>query len=515
MKTVRTTLLFLTACGVISAGVLAVASFWGGNRADLAVQRTFVAKDVTADILPPPMYLIELRLVLSQAIEGSMPLAQAQTEATRLVKEYGDRVSYWTSNPPYGLQTQLLGAQHQAAGQFMEQATRVLKALADGDAASAQSQLKVAHESYLQHRKGVDDTVKVSLDFASAAANNYVGTLAQVSLFQWVVLGLAAALLLALGEWARRNIWAATGGEPAAAAAVAESVAQGDLSVAVPVPAGSHHSLMAQLEQMRLSLARVVADVRQAAEQVDTACADIFSSNQNLAQRSDEQARSLSGSVTAMHQIGVSLHHHADSSQKANTLAQQASSIAKRGGEVVGEVVQTMNGIQQSSKRIAEIISVIDGIAFQTNILALNAAVEAARAGEQGRGFAVVASEVRSLAGRSAQAAREITGLITDSVTRVDQGSALVHQAGQTMDEVVQSIERVTHIMGEMDANSQQQSNGISHIESCINDTDLHIQQNVALVQQMSQSAAHLKDQANALVQAVSVFHIDPRQLTT
>jgi methyl-accepting chemotaxis protein len=231
-----------------------------------------------------------------------------------------------------------------------------------------------------------------------------------------------------------------------------------------------------------------------------------------LSARTEHQASALEETAASMEELSAAVHQNADGAREANQLALQASAVASRGGHVVGQVVETMKGINDSSRRIADIISVIDGIAFQTNILALNAAVEAARAGEQGRGFAVVASEVRLLAGRSADAAKEIKTLINVSVERVEQGSSLVDQAGATMTDVVTSIRRVTDIMGSISAASAEQSSGVAQIGEAITQMDQVTQQNAALVEEMAAAASSLQSQAEDLVQSVSVFTLDAAQ---
>jgi methyl-accepting chemotaxis protein len=298
------------------------------------------------------------------------------------------------------------------------------------------------------------------------------------------------------------------GGEPAQAAAVARSVAQGDLSLRVPVAANDNHSIMAALAQMSEYLVTIVAQVRASSDSIATGSSEIAQGNNDLSGRTEQQASSLEETAASMEQLSSTVKQNADNARQANQLALGASTVAVKGGQVVGEVVHTMKGINDSSKKIADIINVIDGIAFQTNILALNAAVEAARAGEQGRGFAVVASEVRSLAGRSADAAKEIKGLITASVERVEQGTALVDQAGATMSEVVASIKRVTDIMGEISAASTEQSAGVAQIGEAVSQMDQATQQNAALVEESAAAAESLKSQAEQLVQAVAVFKL-------
>jgi len=290
----------------------------------------------------------------------------------------------------------------------------------------------------------------------------------------------------------------------------ADAVAQGDLSHRFQVRGRDEvATLLRALSAMQDSLVKVVSTVRQGSESVATASAQIAQGNQDLSARTESQASSLEETAASMEELGSTVKQNADNARTANQLAQSASTVAVKGGEVVAQVVDTMKGINDSSKKIADIISVIDGIAFQTNILALNAAVEAARAGEQGRGFAVVASEVRSLAGRSAEAAKEIKTLITDSVGRVEQGTALVDQAGATMAEVVSSIRRVTDIMGEISAASAEQSAGVSQVGEAVMQMDQATQQNAALVEEMAAAAGSLNGQAQELVQVVAVFKLD------
>ena len=291
--------------------------------------------------------------------------------------------------------------------------------------------------------------------------------------------------------------------------ATAGAIAQGDLSQSVVADGRDEiGQMLSQLAQMQDNLAKVVADVRIGSESVATASSQIASGNHDLSARTEQQASALEETAASMEELSATVKQNADSARQANQLALSASTTAIQGGEVVNQVVDTMKHINDSSNRIADIISVIDGIAFQTNILALNAAVEAARAGEQGRGFAVVASEVRSLAGRSAEAAKEIKGLINASVERVEQGCVLVDQAGTTMTEVVSSIKRVTDLMGEISAASNEQSQGVSQVGEAVMQMDQVTQQNAALVEEMAAAASSLKSQAQDLVGTVAVFKL-------
>jgi methyl-accepting chemotaxis protein len=290
---------------------------------------------------------------------------------------------------------------------------------------------------------------------------------------------------------------------------VAETVANGDLNSSIEATTTEETGqLLSALKRMQESLAKVVATVRQGSEGVATASAEIAQGNQDLSSRTESQASALEETAASMEELNATVKQNADNARQANQLAQNASTVAIKGGEVVAQVVGTMKDINDSSRKISDIISVIDGIAFQTNILALNAAVEAARAGEQGRGFAVVASEVRSLAGRSAEAAKEIKSLISASVERVEQGTALVDQAGSTMTEVVTSIRRVTDIMGEISAASSEQAAGVAQVGEAVTQMDQVTQQNAALVEEMAAAASSLNSQAGDLVQAVSVFKL-------
>jgi methyl-accepting chemotaxis protein len=294
------------------------------------------------------------------------------------------------------------------------------------------------------------------------------------------------------------------------ALAMADTVAKGDLTYSVKIDGSDEAAqLVTTLKAMQQSLAQVVSNVRQSSEGVATASAEIAQGNVDLSSRTEKQASALEETAASMEQLSATVTQNADGARRANQLAAQASTVAVQGGEVVGQVVETMKGINASSRQIAEIISVIEGIAFQTNILALNAAVEAARAGEQGRGFAVVATEVRSLAGRSAEAAKEIKRLITTSVERVEEGTALVDKAGHTMAEVVSAIKHVSNLMREISGASSEQASGVAQIGEAVASMDQVTQQNAALVEEMAAAASSLNSQARDLVQVVAVFKLE------
>ncbi len=356
--------------------------------------------------------------------------------------------------------------------------------------------------------KALNDMIELQQASMKDTAKKVQSTATSTGLLM-ITIAVIAALVGAAVAWAlTRSITRALGGEPDYASNVAREIAAGNLAVNVELRVGDTTSMLAAMKAMRDSLAQVVKRVRSGSESVASASTQIAQGNNDLSGRTEEQASSLEETAASMEELGSTVKQNADNARQANQLAQSASTVAVQGGEVVAQVVDTMKGINESSRKINDIISVIDGIAFQTNILALNAAVEAARAGEQGRGFAVVAGEVRSLAGRSAEAAKEIKQLITDSVERVEQGSALVDQAGATMNEVVTSIRRVTDIMGEISAASSEQSQGVLQIGEAMQQMDQVTQQNAALVEEMAAAASSLNSQAQELVQAVSVFKL-------
>ena len=298
-----------------------------------------------------------------------------------------------------------------------------------------------------------------------------------------------------------------------AAVKVAQTVAAGDLTSHIEVTTKDEiGQLMQALEHMNASLAKVVGEVREGTDTIATASSQIAAGNMDLSSRTEQQASSLEETAASMEELTSTVKQNADNARQANQLAESASQVAVKGGSVVSQVVETMSAINSSSKKIVDIIGVIDGIAFQTNILALNAAVEAARAGEQGRGFAVVAAEVRNLAQRSAAAAKEIKTLIGDSVDKVEEGSKQVAEAGKTMDEIVGSVKRVTDIMAEITVASQEQTSGIEQINQAITQMDQVTQQNAALVEEAAAAAASLQEQATGLSQVVSVFKLDQDQ---
>ena len=455
--------------------------------------------------------LLENRL----AIAGSLLDATPQQIAANTATVDGNIAAITKAWEAFSA-TALTAQQREAASAFAEQRKRFVQeglkpALAALRAGNADEARRLATEKipalYAPVGAGIEQLMKLQLDAAhaeySAALDRY--TMIRAASVASVALGLAFAL--ALGWALIRGIARSL----AHAGEVSRAVAQGDLTQAIRIDGDDEIArLLRDLAQMKQRLSDVVAGVRSNAESVASASAQIAQGNSDLSSRTEEQASSLEQTAASMDQLGATVRHNADNARQADELARGASAIAVRGGGMVDEVVSTMKSIHDGSRQIADIIGVIDGIAFQTNILALNAAVEAARAGEQGRGFAVVAGEVRALAQRSAEAAKQIKSLIGESVARVEQGSTLVDEAGQTMREIVGSIRRVTEIVTEISNASSEQSAGVAQVGAAVGQMDQATQQNAALVEQSAAAAESLKHQADQLVRAVASFKLQP-----
>ena len=397
----------------------------------------------------------------------------------------------------------------EARGRYIETRDRVMKLKADGQAGEAMAQYerefvpatqlyldKVTALQALQH-KAIDTMAQEALDGAAASTTMLV-TLCLVTLAG----SIAASMLFA------RALFRRLGGEPAEAARVAGEIAAGKLDVRVALRPGDQSSVLYALLRMRDSLAQIVGQVRDGTSTIGASVDAMASEAQELSRRTESQAAALEQTASSMNELAHAVQHSAASAEEANGLAVAASTVAQQGGAMVGQLVDTMGAINASSARIVDIIGVIDGIAFQTNILALNAAVEAARAGEQGRGFAVVAGEVRSLAQRSAAAAKEIKELIDDSTLRVSQGADLAGRAGATMNGIVDSIGRVTAIMGEIVDSSKEQASGIQQVHRAVSDMDSVTQQNATLVEESAAATESMKEEAARLAQLVAVFKL-------
>jgi methyl-accepting chemotaxis protein len=447
----------------------------------------------------------DAQMAILGALEGK---AESIQEAEKGLKEHAQTFDEALSR----LGTQTLGTASRSAleaakpsfTRYHDAAKQVI-AGAKVDAATGQQAMPAFQKAFAD-LEGV--MAALSQQIEAESQGHDAAAKARVLRAAWTVgIALAVALvgLVLLSLWISGLMSAPL----AHAAQVSERMAHGDLTNTIK-PQGSDEAvqLLQSLIEMQSKLAGLVGEIKSNAERVASASMQIAQGNQDLSSRTEQQASALQQTSATMTQLGGNVRSNTESAKQASELAQGASQVAVRGGQMMSEVVSNMNGINESSRKIADIISVIDGIAFQTNILALNAAVEAARAGEQGRGFAVVAGEVRSLAGRSAEAAREIKSLITASVDRVEQGTALVGRAGQTMEEIVSSIKRVTDIATEISAASVEQTSGMDDVGRAVAQMDHNTQQNAALVEESAAAAASLSQQAQQLVRTVSAFQV-------
>ena len=433
--------------------------------------------------------------------------AEYEDKMTEAAGKFGDIAGLYKARVDAGEETELFGVLDSTWQAYRAAQERVIKLgrdqqqqdaadIADGASSMAFDELTSALDALIQFNYAGGNAAAAGVKSVSSLASQMV----------WGLLAVAVVLAGGLGWGITRNLLRQLGGEPSTAVAVARAVAEGDLTTPIRIAPKDTDSLLAWLQTMQQGLSKAVNEVRENSDHVAHASSEIASGNQDLSGRTEQQAGELQQTAATMEQLGTTVRHNADNARQASQLAQGASTVAIKGGEVVGQVVETMKGINESSQRIVDIIGVIDGIAFQTNILALNAAVEAARAGEQGRGFAVVAAEVRSLAQRSAEAAKEIKGLIDASVDRVQHGSTLVDEAGHTMGEVVSAIRRVSDIVGEISAASSEQSSGVAQVGQAITRMDQGTQQNAALVEQSAAAADGLRQLAQELVKTVAVF---------
>lgn len=506
LKSLRGALLSIGAVGASACLVVlgqAIASF---ATLDADARASMVSKDVIADILPPPMYLIEMRLLLSRAIEGVVTPQAALADFERLARDYDERAAHWRANPPHGLERLLFGEQHDAAQSFMVAArSRAIERLAAGDANAARDALASIDALYLAHRRGVDTTVAKANAHAQETLDHFERTRRQGLITMCAAATVLLAAMLGVYLLARRSILVPLN----ACVAQADRVAGGDLSGALASDRDDEIGrLQRALADMTRRLSSTVGGVRDGVEAIVAASQQIAEGNRDLSARTESQAANLQQTSAAMEELAVSLRQAFEHTGHARELARQTCEVADRSQLEVGQMVETMGGLRDRGGRIAGITGVIDAIALQTNLLALNAAIEAARAGAQGRGFAVVACEVRSLASRSAEAAREIRGLIEDSTRGIDAGHASAQACGESMSRVVAQVQDVALLLARITGAGEEQQRGVDQTTGAVQQLDATTQANAALVQQTAAAAGSLHRQADQLAAGVAAFRL-------
>jgi methyl-accepting chemotaxis protein len=473
-------------------------------------QRIVQGKDLIADILPPPEYVIESYLVALQMVNATPTERAAFVENLKSLKsDYETRRLFWISEHLDEALSQQTDAAGKPAADFYAVAfNRFIPALAENDTTAAIAALDKMKESYAVHRMEINKLVAMA---SKRNETDEANARLEIDRSTWIMLAIllgSFALATLFSVLVTRSLMRQLGGEPAYAANIAGKIASGDLAVEITTRENDASSLLCAIKSMRDSLANIVGQVRIGTEAIAIESSQIESGNLDLSSRTEKQASALGETVTAMDELSATVKQNADNAHQANLLASRTSEVAVGGSAVMAQVVDTMGSINESSKKIVDIISVIEGIAFQTNILALNAAVEAARAGEEGRGFAVVASEVRALAQRSAAAAKEINVLISDTVQRVAAGSKLVDQAGSTIQEIVDGIQHVSNVVNDITTASHEQTMGINQIHQAITQLEEVTQQNAALVEQAAAASGSMHEQADNLTRLVNVFSI-------
>jgi methyl-accepting chemotaxis protein len=494
---------------------MAIYGFWSFRTLDeLKVngplyQRVIQSKDLIADVLPPPVYVLESYLVGFQLMAAAGQPEQDALAARLLAlrRDYDARRRYWQGRQLDHEVAEILLKQVDAPAQAFYAAAfgQLIPALRARDNGRAEAAMLRMKQAYARHLAAVNRLVAISGRRAAATEAESAGLIAWSSLTLLAIL----ALSVAAGSAAAILIVRSITGPLRDAVEAAQVVAAGDLDGRIDTTHGDEPGqLLRALKRMSDSLQLTVGRVRNGTETISVAARQIAAGNLDLSARTEAQASSLEQTAAVMEQLTGTVRQNADNARQANQLVLSAAAVAEQGGHAVARVVSTMAAIKHSSHKVAEIVGVIDGIAFQTNILALNAAVEAARAGEQGRGFAIVAAEVRNLAQRSSGAAREIKGLIAEAVAGIEGGGQLADEAGATMRGIVASVRQVTDIMGEIATASGEQSDGIEQVNQAICQMDEATQQNAALVEQAAAAAASMQEQAHAMLQEMRLFKL-------
>ncbi len=515
MRTWRLSTRLATLAGALTILVAAIgaAGVYGTSSIERALKSVYEDRTVpigqlgdVRDMLLRNQQAIAVAVLNPTAEEARTQLQRIQGNADAITKQWDAYMATYLTPEEKGLAAEFIDVR----GKFLAGAIKpAMEALRSGDLKTAQRvSVEIAPVLYAKVDSVLEKLVALQVREAKALYEQAEADFRRTLWSIVVCLGLALLISVGLGALVIRSVTRQLGGEPNEVVDIARAIAEGDLAQSIAVPAGADASIVGAMAQMQASLARTVGQVRQSSDSIATGSAQIASGNQDLSQRTEEQASNLEQTAASMEQLNATVRSNADTARQASQLAASASTAAAKGGDVVGRVVSTMNDITDSSRRIADIIGTIDGIAFQTNILALNAAVEAARAGEQGRGFAVVAGEVRALAQRSAEAAKEIKSLIGASVEKVDAGSQLVGEAGRTMTDIVQQVQRVSDLINEITSATAEQTSGIGQVNDAVTQLDQMTQQNAALVEQSAAAAESLRTQAQQLVQAVAVFRI-------